>query len=150
MWSFDSRFLLSWATVITLMVVTGLDGDTLLCHKCFHLSIVLGYIFGHVEVHEMHTKTELKLKSMIVFIDGRERERERTLNSLLEFFFLTHLNPNIYTSGPALCRIIQSHRLTTVPHTLSAGYQGDREERSVKWSNGLALFIYLQANGSKQ
>lgn len=103
-------------------------------------------------------KIELRLKSMIVFRHRRERERERECErgsvrerELLTVFFLTHLNPHIYTSGPTLCRIIQSHRLTTVPHTRSlAGYQGDREERSMKWSNGLALFIYLQANGFKQ
>lgn len=68
------------------------------------------------------TCKKFTLNAAIVFIDKRGRGKS----------FSLHLNPNISTSGPELCGVIQSHRLTTVPHTLCAGYQGDREVRPVK------------------
>lgn len=55
------------------------------------------------------------------------------------FFYLT---PNIYTSGPELHRIIQSHLFTTLLHTLSLLVTKETVE-SEKWSDGLAWMCFF-------
>lgn len=54
-------------------------------------------------------------------------------NNLMSFLTL-----NIYTSGPELCRIIQSHRLATLLHTLSVSVT----KETVKWSLGSGAMVW--------
>lgn len=97
------------------------DGDAPLCPKrCHSLLKIWTYTFGLV-------------RSWLYSYAGAR-----------VFFFPLHLNPNVYTSGPELCRIIQSHRLTTVPHTLSLCWLPRRQRSKVcEVEQRLGIIYYL-------